>query len=121
MNLGSLEGAGITSLGSKNLSVGGNNLTTTYSGIIRDGGYSGATGGSLTKVGTGTLTLEGANTYTGDTTVSAGTLKFNLNSGVGDDRSGSHRDRRRGGDARIGRLRFRVGHNRRQSRACRER
>ena len=82
MNLGSLEGSGITSLGSKKLSVGGNNLSTTYSGIIRDGGYSGASGGSLTKVGTGTLTLEGVNTYTGNTTVSAGTLKFNLNSGV---------------------------------------
>ena len=82
MNLGSLEGGGITSLGSKNLSVGGNNLSATYSGIIRDGGYSGASGGSLTKVGTGTFTLEGANTYTGDTTVSAGTLKFNLTAGV---------------------------------------
>jgi autotransporter-associated beta strand protein len=81
MNLGSLEGAGITSLGNKNLSVGGNNLSNTYSGIIRDGGYSGATGGSLTKVGAGTLTLEGVNTYTGNTMVSAGTLKFDLNSG----------------------------------------
>ncbi len=32
-------------------------------------------------MGSGTLALEGANAYTGDTTVSAGTLKFNLNSG----------------------------------------
>ncbi len=36
-----------------------------------------ATNGQLTKVGTGTLTLAGANTYTGLTTISAGTLVVN--------------------------------------------
>jgi autotransporter-associated beta strand protein len=49
------------------LTVGYNNASTTYSGVM-----SGA--GSLIKVGTGTLTLSGANTYSGNTTVRAGTL-----------------------------------------------
>ena len=49
------------------LTVGYNNSSSTYSGVM-----SGA--GSLNKAGSGTLTLSSANTYTGNTTVSAGTL-----------------------------------------------
>jgi autotransporter-associated beta strand protein len=71
---GSIAGAGNYFLGSKTLTVGGNNLSTTVSGVIADGGQSGGVGGALTKVGTGTLTLSGINTYTGATTVNAGTL-----------------------------------------------
>jgi outer membrane autotransporter protein len=77
MTAGSIEGAGNFFLGSKSLSVGGNNLSTTVSGVISDGGPNGGgVGGSLTKVGTGTLILTGTNTYTGGTTISAGTLQL---------------------------------------------
>ena len=72
--IGSLEGAGITSLGNKNLTVGTNNLSTTYTGLIRDGGFNNATGGSLIKTGTGTFALTGDNTYTGMTVVADGRL-----------------------------------------------
>ena len=71
---GSLEGDGLVFLGIKNLSVGGNSLSTTFSGVISDGGEEGGVGGSLTKVGSGSLELSGANTYTGGTTVRAALL-----------------------------------------------
>jgi autotransporter-associated beta strand protein len=82
ISAGSIAGAGNYYLGSNQLTVGGNNLSTTLSGVISDCGptglqcsASGATGGGLTKVGSGTLTLSGANTYTGPTAVNAGTLQ----------------------------------------------
>ena len=71
---GSIQGAGNFFLGSKALTVGGANLSTTVDGIIADGGVSGGTGGSLVKTGTGTLTLNNTNTYTGATGVNGGTL-----------------------------------------------
>jgi autotransporter-associated beta strand protein len=76
MTAGSIEGAGTYLLGSKALTVGLNNLSTEVSGTIIDGGAAGGSGGSLIKVGTGTLALSGANTYTGGTTISAGTLQL---------------------------------------------
>ncbi|MBC7805155.1 MAG: autotransporter-associated beta strand repeat-containing protein, partial [Akkermansiaceae bacterium] len=66
--IGSLAGTGGLNLGTTSLAAGGNNASTTYSGVL-----SGST--SLTKSGTGKLTLTGANTYTGNTTVSTGTLQ----------------------------------------------
>jgi fibronectin-binding autotransporter adhesin len=74
MSIGSIEGGGTVSLGSKALRVGTNDLSTTFSGLIRDGGFSGASGGSLFVNGTGTLTLTGANTYTGTTQIGNGII-----------------------------------------------
>ena len=75
-SFGSIEGAGTFNLGSKQLTVGSLNTSTTVSGVIEDHfpGGSGGAGGSLVKVGTGTLTIDGAGTYTGGTTVSEGAL-----------------------------------------------
>lgn len=81
--LGSIEGSGIAFLGARNLTVGNNNLGTTFSGVIQDGGNGGGAGGSLTKIGSGKLTLSGANTYTGGTTISAGVLFVTNRQGSG--------------------------------------
>ena len=74
MNIGSIEGSGTYYLGGKTLTAGGNNLSTTVSGVIVDGGFNTGTGGSLVKIGTGTLTLSGANAYTGTTTINGGAI-----------------------------------------------
>ena len=71
MSIGSLEGTGTVLLGANNLSVGGNGLNTTFSGMINDGG---GAGGSVTKVGSATLTLKRRSSYTGGTTVQSGNL-----------------------------------------------
>jgi autotransporter-associated beta strand protein len=66
---GSVEGDGVIDLVSFNeLITGANNLDTEFSGLVE------GAGSSLTKVGTGTFTLSGANTYTAGTTVQGGTL-----------------------------------------------
>ncbi len=69
--IGSLAGRAGSSvvLGAKNLTVGGDNTSTTFSGVIS------GIGGSLTKEGTGTLTLDTAqSSFTGGTIVNGGTL-----------------------------------------------
>jgi fibronectin-binding autotransporter adhesin len=73
--VGSLAGAGNVTLGAGTLTAGGNNTSTTFSGVLS------GTGG-FTKSGTGTLTLTGANTYTGPTTISAGTLVAGVNANI---------------------------------------
>jgi autotransporter-associated beta strand protein len=75
MTIDSIEGDGDVFLGAKNLTVGSNNLSTTFSCAIHDGGRGGGVGGSLTKIGTGTLILSGANTYTGNTNINRGVLQ----------------------------------------------
>jgi autotransporter-associated beta strand protein len=77
VTIGSIEGDGNIFLGANNLLVGNNNMDTTFSGVIQDGGVLGGTGGSLTKIRTGALALSGANTYTGDTNINGGVLKVN--------------------------------------------
>jgi autotransporter-associated beta strand protein len=74
LTTGSIEGDGLVFLGANELTVGANDLSTTFSGLIQDGGVSGGTGGSLAKTGRGKLSLTNANTYTGGTTITKGTL-----------------------------------------------
>lgn len=74
VTVGSIAGDGSFFLGSKTLTTGTDNTSTTVSGLIQDGGLGGGTGGNLVKTGTGALTLTAANTYTGGTTLSGGTL-----------------------------------------------
>jgi autotransporter-associated beta strand protein len=76
VTIGSLAGVGSIFLGTNTLTIGSNNQSTTFSGVIQD------TGG-LTKTGAGTLTLTGRNTYTGTTTVTAGVLGISNKRGSG--------------------------------------
>ena len=75
LTVGSIEGAGQFLLGGGTLITGALNTDTTVSGIIANGGSQGGSSGKLTKAGTGKLSLTGANTYTGPTTISGGTLQ----------------------------------------------
>ena len=69
--VGSIEGAGNYVIGNRGFFVGGNNASTVVSGVIS------GVGGSLSKDGTGTLILSGANTYTSSTIAAEGTLLIN--------------------------------------------
>ena len=74
VTIGSLAGQGTIYLGSNTLTIGSNNQSTIFSGVIEENG-------GVNKSGTGTLTLSGANTYTGTTTVSGGVLNVANKSG----------------------------------------
>jgi autotransporter-associated beta strand protein len=74
--IGSLTGSGRVEIANgRELRTGANNTSTTFSGVISDSNF--ASLGGLFKLGTGTFTLSGINTYTGPTTVDAGTLSVN--------------------------------------------
>ena len=75
--VGSIEGDGLINLGSGKLTVGRNNRSTTFRGIISGD----AATGTLTHIGTGTLNLTGANTYGGETVVYGGKLAVNNTTG----------------------------------------
>lgn len=74
-HIGGLSGDGPLDAGGKTLSIGGNNLSTTYSGSLSSG--------ALTKTGTGTLTLTGASTFGGTVTVNAGRLTLAHSNALG--------------------------------------
>lgn len=78
LSIGSLAGKGTINLSNRyggtignTLTVGGDDTSTAFNGIIY------GLGGSLTKTGEGKLTLAGINTYTGSTTVNSGLLEVN--------------------------------------------
>jgi len=83
VSIGPIQGSGLAFLGALNLTVGSNNRSTNFSGLIQDGGRFGGSGGSLTKVGTGTIVLRNSNAYTGGTTINGGKLVVNNESGSG--------------------------------------
>ncbi|MCY1167214.1 autotransporter-associated beta strand repeat protein [compost metagenome] len=67
-SIGSLAGSGNVNLASARLTTGGDNSSTSFSGQLN------GSLGSLIKTGTGTLTLTGASTFGGGTTLNAGAL-----------------------------------------------
>ena len=74
---GSATYSGAVTLGATDVFVGGTG-NINLSGAIGNG-----TTGNLTKVGSNTITLSGNNTYTGLTTVSAGTLQLGSTTALG--------------------------------------
>ncbi|WP_130619115.1 autotransporter-associated beta strand repeat-containing protein [Dyella amyloliquefaciens] len=70
-----VTGPGFTLARSVTLNTGGGTIDVAPAGTLTVSGVIGGTG-SLTKGDTGTLVLSGSNTYTGGTTINAGTLQL---------------------------------------------
>ena len=82
--VGGLSGIGlVTNSGASSitLTVGGNNQSGDFSGTIRNG--AGAATVAFAKGGTGTQTISGANTHSGGSTLSSGTLNINNAAALG--------------------------------------
>ncbi len=83
----SITGLGTVALGSTSLELFAASGSYTFGGLIKDGGISGGTGGSLI-IGvlgtTATTILTGANTYTGSTTITSGTLGLSGTGSIAD-------------------------------------
>ena len=75
IELGSFSGGGtlanMVTGSTVTFAIGSNDQSTEFDGVIEDGS---GTATALTKVGTGTLTLTGANTCSGGTVIDGGTL-----------------------------------------------
>ena len=83
-SIGSLSGAGDVNLGAKVLTLGALGRDDMLSGVVGDSlTFNGTGPGSLVKVGNGTLTLSGANTYKGGTTLRAGQLNLGNSTALG--------------------------------------
>ena len=70
---GELSGAAEATLAGGAWTIGAKNTDAIFAGTI--------TGNSIRKIGTGILTLTGANTYTGGTAINGGTLKISNTTG----------------------------------------
>jgi autotransporter-associated beta strand protein len=70
-------------LGTGTVSMGASRIVTTNGGVLTVGGIISGSTYSLTKAGNGALTLTAANTFTGGTTLNAGTLNINNASALG--------------------------------------
>jgi fibronectin-binding autotransporter adhesin len=80
--VGSLAGSGtVTNNGGTpaTLTAGGDNTSTSFGGLLQDGNAS----LGLTKVGSGTLTLTGPNTYSCGTSFNGGAVAVNSDSNLG--------------------------------------
>lgn len=98
--IGGLSGSGGTvDLDGANLAIGNNGRSTSFGGQLI------AAGGSITKVGSGSLTLTAISLYTGDTTVAEGSLTMDGVGALADTRA----VRIRGGSVRGASARSRGG------------
>ena len=80
--IGSLSGTGVVlnnGAATATLTVGNDGTSTTFGGVLENG----TSVLQLAKIGAGTLTLTGTNTYTGGTTISAGTLQIGNGGTIG--------------------------------------